>query len=157
MTIKKHKMKLFLVLPIAVLAVIVIIFLTDLEDSPHLELADGTLTSSTYALATLKTPLLSSESADKLSIEIRNLSDSDIFYDEVNQLEIKYDECWYIIPNKLSPMQEVSYGISPGQSVHYDISLKEYFGVLNVGDYRIIKPIYGFDTKENVIAEFLVE
>lgn len=155
--IKKHRKKLFLVLPLAVLAVIVIIFITNLDDAPHLKLADGTLTSSTYAIVTLKTPLLFSDSVDKLSVEITNLSDSDIFYDEVNQLEIKYDEDWYIIPNKLSAIQEVSYGISPGQSVHYDISLKEYFGVLDVGEYRIIKPIYGFDTKEYVIAEFLVE
>ena len=49
---------------------------------------------------------------------------------------------------------EVSFGLPPGTESSYEIALEEWFGPLNSGDYRIIKPIYGLAKTEYILSEF---
>lgn len=119
-------------------------------DTPHEVLID--FSSSPYALMTVEL-----KDSDCATLTLTNCAKTDLMYDKSVQLNVKQNNIWYDIPCIKDSFEEVMYGVLPGAETGYELILSEWFGPLSAGDYRIIKPIYGFSTQEFVIAEFTIE
>lgn len=89
-------------------------------------------------------------------ITIENAAEVDINYDYIIMLNILKDGEWLDVPCIKDSYIEVSYGLPPGTKSSYEIALEEWFGPLNSGDYRIVKPIYGLTETEYILSEFSI-
>ena len=109
--------------------------------------------SSPYPYASMTVAVEGSNSA---VITIRNDANAkiDISYDYSVILNIQENGEWHDVPCIKDSYIEVSFGLPPGTESSYEIALEEWFGPLNSGDYRIIKPTYGLAKTEYILSEF---
>lgn len=110
--------------------------------------------STSYALMTLQ---FEETNCHALTITVENQSTMQLEYDKSIQLNIEYDDIWYNVPCVKESFEEIRYGILPGAENSYKLTLDDWFGSLDSGHYRIIKPIFGPSTQEFMVAEFTIE
>ncbi len=104
---------------------------------------------------TIKEDTLTNE---KVTLILTNNSDNNILYGNPYQLEIKRFDGWHrIIKNPAFTLE--AYGVYPKGSTEIEVNLKNIYGKLKKGTYRIIKNIrYENEEKSfNLAVEFNID
>ena len=91
-----------------------------------------------------------------ITFQIQNTSDNEVLCSEEAELHMLRNNKWHEIPKIRNDYIEVSYGIPVGMKQSFDLNLTDWYGALESGQYRIIKPIYGVGSGEYVVAEFSI-
>lgn len=91
-----------------------------------------------------------------ITFQIQNTSDSEVFCSEEAELHMLRNNKWYEVPRIRNDYVEVSYGIPVGTKQSFVLNLTDWYGPLEAGHYRLIKPIHGFGTGEYVVDEFCI-
>lgn len=136
------------------LLILLLIFGLTACGKSELEPVNEVITPTEYATMVVN-PLPESSNVASISLTIHNISEDEICYGEDFLLNILDDGVWYDIPSD-PDYPEVSYGILPGEESTHELMLKERFGKLGKGHYRIMVRIDSW-THDFAVAEFDLE
>lgn len=95
------------------------------------------------------------QSTEFITLIFTNISDKEYFYGEDHYLEIKDNKTWYEVPIKEGVgWNDIGYMLGANNSNELIFNIKDYYGKLNKGNYRIIKKLYENGEEILCIAEF---
>ncbi|MDV3429645.1 MAG: hypothetical protein LIR50_22055 [Bacillota bacterium] len=107
---------------------------------------------------TIKEKVITSET-DSISLILSNISDKQYIFGEQPILEVKSDGAWQVVPYlKTAAWDDIAYILPPGKCRELKFSMKDNYGRLNKGSYRVIKELSS-EKGENTFsaAEFEVK
>ena len=118
-----------------------------------LEPVEGELLSRSDALFMVKV-----QDANHATVTFKNLAETYLYIGHESKLHMRRDGVWYNIPiieDKRWP--EYSLGLPLGGKKIQEMVFEEWYGSLEPGEYRLIKPVYGGGDPMYVFAEFVIE
>lgn len=94
---------------------------------------------------------------DRITLLLTNNSDFKYSYDKEPHLEIKKDSTWYVVPVlQILCWSDLSYLLPEKDILEESFSLKDYYGKLESGSYRLINEFYCNDSTVIIGTEFNV-
>lgn len=95
---------------------------------------------------------------ESVTLIFTNLSDEDYIYGAEPHLEVKIDDNWYVLPTLENvAWDEIAYILSPRDSREVIFLIKDNYGKLNEGEYRIIKNFYSDGEPTFATVEFKLD
>lgn len=98
------------------------------------------------------------QDANHATVTFKNLEETYLYIGHESKLHMRRDGVWYNIPiieDKRWP--EYSLGLPLGGEKIQEMVFEEWYGSLEPGEYRLIKPVYGGGDPMYVFAEFVIE
>lgn len=98
------------------------------------------------------------QDANHATVTFKNLEETYLYIGHESKLHMRRDGVWYNIPiieDKRWP--EYSLGLPLGGEKIQEMVFEEWYGSLEPGEYRLIKPVYGGGEPTYVFAEFVIE
>jgi len=125
---------------------------SDLEKSPY----DPAGQSTDVVMALDKTTV--AKGTETLTLHLVNSSDTEYTFGLEPHLDIEADGVWYTVPTVEGAVWiEIAYVLPAHGTSEYDFSLKDFYGSLSAGHYRIVRPLWGDADNTFVLAEFTIE
>jgi len=98
------------------------------------------------------------KNTESITLIYTNFSDKEYIYGKEPHLEIEVDDIWYVVPTlETAAWDEMAYILSPNDIREDVFPIKEYYGELNEGSYRIVKTLYSDGESIFVLGEFKIK
>ncbi len=95
---------------------------------------------------------------ESITLIYDNLSDKVYTYGKEPHLEVEADGLWYVVPTLENvAWDDIAYMLSPKDNSEDTFSIKYNYGLLNDGNYRIVKTLYSNGEPIYTIAEFKIK
>jgi hypothetical protein len=95
---------------------------------------------------------------DSITLIYNNTSNKEYTYGKELHLEVKVNDVWYVVRTLENiAWEDIGYLLPPNQTKEGKFSLISNYGILNTGNYRIIKTLYSNGEKILSIAEFKMQ
>ncbi len=99
-----------------------------------------------------------STDVDTLTLTIRNQSDTEYTYGVMSQIETEIDGVWYVVPPKEEIMWiAIACILEPGGTNEESVTIKDFYGNLEKGHYRVVKTFSSESGSLDAFATFSVE
>lgn len=95
---------------------------------------------------------------EEVTLEYTNNTESQYTYGREPHLEVKHNENWYVVPVLMKvEWIEIACLLTKNNTSEEIISLKDYYGKLDKGEYRFIKELYGNESTALIECGFEIK
>lgn len=95
---------------------------------------------------------------ESITLIYTNISDKEYSFGKEPHLEVELEGEWYVVPTlESAAWDEIGYLLSPKGSAEEILPVKDLYGQLAPGNYRIIKKLYSDGQPVLSIAEFKIQ
>lgn len=95
---------------------------------------------------------------DEITLEYTNNTGREYTYGRDQYLEVKHNETWYVVPVLMKvEWIEIACVLTKNNTSEETISLKDYYGELEKGEYRFIKEFYGGESTALIECGFEIK
>jgi len=123
-----------------------------LDKSPYDAADKSTVVAMTLGETTVK------EGTETISVHLENSSDAEFTFGIEPHLDVESGGVWYTVPTvEGAAWNEIAYVMPAQGSSDYDFSLKDFYGNLPAGHYRIVRPLYSDAGSTFALAEFTID
>lgn len=96
--------------------------------------------------------------SESITLVYTNISDKEYTFGKEPHLEVKANKEWYVVKTLENVgWDDIGYILAKKNICEEVLPLKDYYGSLNVGNYRIIKTLYSNGEPIYSFAEFKIE